>query len=43
MTTSIYNITKKGERRNIEFKERLNKNYHLQKDRKQTPCIPDEI
>lgn len=34
MTTSIYNITKKGERRNIEFKERLNKDYHLQKDRK---------
>ncbi len=35
MTTSIYNITKKGERKNIEFKERLNKDYHLQKDRKQ--------
>jgi len=34
MTTSIYNITKKGERKNIEFKERLNKDYHLQKDRK---------
>jgi elongation factor 1-alpha len=35
MTSSIYNITKKGERRNIEFKENLKKDYHLQKDRKQ--------
>ena len=35
MTSSIYNITKKGERRNIEFKESLKKDYHLQKDRKQ--------
>ncbi len=35
MTSSIYNITKKGERRNIEFKESLKSSYHLQKDRKQ--------
>ena len=35
MTSSIYNITKKGERRNIEFKESLKKDYHLQKERKQ--------
>lgn len=34
MTNGIYNFTKKGERRNIEFKERLTKDYHLQKDRK---------
>lgn len=35
MTSSIYNFTKKGERKNIEFKESLSKSYHLQKDRKQ--------
>lgn len=35
MTSHIYNITKKGERKNIEFKEGLKKDYHLQKDRKQ--------
>ncbi|MBI5679795.1 MAG: GTP-binding protein [Methanobacterium sp.] len=35
MKSSIYNITKKGERKNIEFKESLNKKYHLEKDRKQ--------
>lgn len=35
MTSHIYNITKKGERKNIEFKESLKKDYHLQKDRKQ--------
>lgn len=35
MITSIYNFTKKGERKNIEFKEGLKRNYHLQKDRKQ--------
>ncbi|HML05052.1 MAG TPA: GTP-binding protein [Methanobacterium sp.] len=35
MTSSIYNFTKKGERKNIEFKESLKKDYHLQKDRKQ--------
>lgn len=35
MTNSIYNITKKGERKNIEFKESLKREYHLQKDRKQ--------
>ncbi len=35
MTSSIYDFTKKGERKNIEFKESLNKSYHLQKDRKQ--------
>ena len=35
MTSSIYNFTKKGERKNIEFKEGLKRDYHLQKDRKQ--------
>jgi len=35
MTSHIYNITKKGERKNIEFKESLKRDYHLQKDRKQ--------
>ncbi len=35
MTSSIYNFTKKGERKNIEFKEGLKRAYHLQKDRKQ--------
>ncbi|MGF7119555.1 GTPBP1 family GTP-binding protein [Methanobacterium oryzae] len=35
MISSIYNITKKGERKNIEFKESLKIDYHLQKDRKQ--------
>lgn len=35
MTSSIYNFTKKGERKNIEFKESLKEDYHLQKDRKQ--------
>jgi elongation factor 1-alpha len=35
MTNSIYDITKYGERKNIEFKENLNIDYHLKKDRKQ--------
>jgi elongation factor 1-alpha len=35
MTDSIYDITKDGERNNIEFKENLNVDYHLKKDRKQ--------
>ena len=35
MTNSIYDITKYGERKNIEFKENLNVDYHLKKDRKQ--------
>src|SRR5664280_2434304 len=35
MTNSIYDITKYGERNNIEFKENLNVDYHLKKDRKQ--------
>ncbi|MGB9936558.1 MAG: GTPBP1 family GTP-binding protein [Methanobacterium sp.] len=35
MKSSIYAITKHGERKNIEFKESLKKDYHLQKDRKQ--------
>lgn len=35
MKSSIYNTTKKGERKNIEFKESLIRDYHLQKDRKQ--------
>ncbi|MGZ7043717.1 MAG: GTPBP1 family GTP-binding protein [Methanobacterium sp.] len=35
MTNGIYNFTKKGERKNIEFKEGLKKSFHLQKDRKQ--------
>lgn len=33
--TDIYSITRKGERKNIEFKESLKKDYHLKKDRKQ--------
>ena len=32
--TDIYDITRKGERKNIEFKENLKKDYHLKKDRK---------
>ncbi|WP_414470345.1 GTPBP1 family GTP-binding protein [Methanobacterium sp. ACI-7] len=35
MKSSIYTITRQGERKNIEFKESLTKDYHLQKDRKQ--------
>ena len=35
MTNSIYDITKYGERKNIEFKENLNVDYHLKTDRKQ--------
>jgi elongation factor 1-alpha len=35
MTDNIYDITKKGERENIEFKENLKTDYHLKKDRKQ--------
>jgi len=35
MTDNIYDITKYGERNNIEFKENLNVDYHLKKDRKQ--------
>lgn len=35
MTSNIYNITKDGERKNIEFKENLKKDYHLKKDRLQ--------
>ena len=35
MTNNIYDITKYGERKNIEFKENLNVDYHLKKDRKQ--------
>lgn len=35
MTDNIYDITKKGERLNIEFKETLNRGYHLKKERKQ--------
>ncbi|MBP2046301.1 GTPBP1 family GTP-binding protein [Methanobacterium aggregans] len=35
MTDNIYDITKKGERQNIEFKENLNRDYHLKKERKQ--------
>ena len=35
MENNIHNFTKKGERKNIEFKECLNKSYHLQKDRRQ--------
>ncbi len=35
MTNNIYDITKYGERINIEFKENLSVNYHLKKDRKQ--------
>ncbi len=33
MTSNIYDITKDGERNNIEFKENLIENYHLKKDR----------
>ena len=35
MKDNIYDITKYGERNNIEFKENLNVDYHLKKDRKQ--------
>lgn len=35
MTQRIYNITKKGERKNIEFKESLSIIYHLEEYRKQ--------
>jgi elongation factor 1-alpha len=35
MTEDIYDITKYGERKNIEFKENLNVDCHLKKDRKQ--------
>jgi elongation factor 1-alpha len=35
MTDNIYDITKNGERNNIEFKENLNVDYHLKTDRKQ--------
>lgn len=35
MTDNIYDITKNGERNNIEFKENLNVDYHLNTDRKQ--------
>ncbi len=35
MTQKIYNITKKGERGNIEFKQNLKRSYHLNKERKQ--------
>lgn len=35
MTSNIYDITKYGERGNIEFKENLKENYHLKKERKQ--------
>jgi len=34
MTDNIYDITKHGERDNIEFKEHLNVDYHLKTDRK---------
>lgn len=33
MSVDIYDITKYGERRNIEFKENLEMEYHLKKDR----------
>lgn len=33
MTSNIYDITKYGERKNIEFKENLKKDFHLKKDR----------
>jgi elongation factor 1-alpha len=33
MTDNIYDITKHGERDNIEFKENLNADYHLKKER----------
>jgi elongation factor 1-alpha len=33
MSVDIYDITKHGERRNIEFKENLEMEYHLKKDR----------
>jgi len=35
MISDIYNITKKGERKNIEFKKKLTRDYHLLEDRKQ--------
>jgi elongation factor 1-alpha len=35
MTNNIYDITKYGERDNIEFKENLNVDYHLKTERKQ--------
>ncbi|MBM4241726.1 MAG: GTP-binding protein, partial [Euryarchaeota archaeon] len=35
MTPEIYNIIKKGERKNIEFKENLTRNFHLNEERKQ--------
>lgn len=35
MKPDIHDITKHGERENIEFKENLKKDYHLKKDRKQ--------
>lgn len=35
MTANIHDITKYGERDNIEFKENLNVDYHLKKERKQ--------
>ncbi len=35
MTNNIYDITKNGERLNIEFKETLNRGYHLKKERRQ--------
>ena len=34
MKNNIYDITKNGERDNIEFKEHLNVDYHLKTDRK---------
>ncbi|MDI6644635.1 MAG: GTP-binding protein [Methanobacteriaceae archaeon] len=35
MISDIYNITKKGERKNIEFKKKLSRGYHLLENRKQ--------
>jgi len=35
MNNSIYHLTQKGERKNIEFKEHLLKSHHLKKERKQ--------
>jgi len=35
MKDTLYHFTRKGERKNIEFKESLKKDYHLQKERKQ--------
>ena len=43
MTDNIYDITKNGERNNIEFKENLNVDYHLNTDRKQHLSISDEV